>query len=438
MSKLQAYTKYQPVQYDYVSQLPENWQLLPNIAIFQERIERGHNNEELLSVTIGRGVIKQSELDKKDSSTLDKSKYLLVYPGDLVYSMRFRQGASGYSVYKGIVSPACTVLKPKKGVELNPRFFYYMFRTGFFKNYVERFAYGIADGQIPLRYVDFKRMYSIVPPLETQNAIVTYLDRKTKQIQEFIAKKERLIELLEEKLNKIIFSLIIEGITYKQTKKSTNSTFQPKVPKSWQEHRIKFLCSKPVTGQWGEDSKGNKNDIICIRIADYNKLELITEGHTIRNIIANDRLLLKENDLLIEKSGGGDKTPVGRVVKFSLPIKAITSNFISKISTKENIVLSDYLLQIFNCLNIVCYNLLSIKQTTGIQNLDMNHYLSNKIYIPNIENQKIILEQIHSLTNTNDFLIQKANSEIEKVKEYQESLITQIVTGQLKVPMSEL
>lgn len=438
MTKLQAYTKYQPVQYDYVSQLPNDWELLPNFALFQERTERSMLEMELLSVSISKGVVKQSDMDKKDISSPDKSNYKIVRIGDIAYGMEFRKGAVGYSKYEGKASPVYTIVKPRHKNMIEVKFFHYVFRTDYYKNYIWRNVYGIGEHFLPLRYKNFKRMYSIVPPLETQNAIVTYLDRKTKQIQEFIAKKERLIELLEEKLNKIIFSLIIEGITYKQTKKSTNSTFQPKVPKSWQEHRIKFLCSKPVTGQWGEDSKGNKNDIICIRIADYNKLELITEGHTIRNIIANDRLLLKENDLLIEKSGGGDKTPVGRVVKFSLPIKAITSNFISKISTKENIVLSDYLLQIFNCLNIVCYNLLSIKQTTGIQNLDMNHYLSNKIYIPNIENQKIILEQIHSLTNTNDFLIQKANSEIEKVKEYQESLITQIVTGQLKVPMSEL
>ena len=110
MAALQPYKNYVPVAYDYVSQLPEGWQLLPNIAIFEERIERGHDNEELLSVTIGRGVIRQTELDKKDSSTLDKSKYLLIYPNDLVYSMRYRQGASCYSQYRGIVSPACTVV----------------------------------------------------------------------------------------------------------------------------------------------------------------------------------------------------------------------------------------------------------------------------------------------------------------------------------------
>jgi type I restriction enzyme S subunit len=59
MATLQPYQKYYPVAYDYASQLPDGWQLLPNIAIFQERIERGYENEELLSVTIGRGVIRQ-------------------------------------------------------------------------------------------------------------------------------------------------------------------------------------------------------------------------------------------------------------------------------------------------------------------------------------------------------------------------------------------
>jgi type I restriction enzyme S subunit len=69
MTKLQTYPKYKPVDYDYVNELPVDWKLLPNIAIFQERIERGFVDEELLSVTIGKGVIRQTDVDiKKDSS----------------------------------------------------------------------------------------------------------------------------------------------------------------------------------------------------------------------------------------------------------------------------------------------------------------------------------------------------------------------------------
>jgi len=65
MATLQPYKKYNAVAYDYTTELPDGWQLLPNIAIFQERIERGHINEELLSVTIGKGVIKQTDVDIK-------------------------------------------------------------------------------------------------------------------------------------------------------------------------------------------------------------------------------------------------------------------------------------------------------------------------------------------------------------------------------------
>ena len=79
MANLKPYTEYSPVQYDYVTELPIDWQLLPNIAIFQERIERGYDNEELLSVTIGRGIIRQTDVEiKKDNSNEDKSKYKLI------------------------------------------------------------------------------------------------------------------------------------------------------------------------------------------------------------------------------------------------------------------------------------------------------------------------------------------------------------------------
>lgn len=204
MATLQPYYKYYPIAYDYATQLPEGWQLLPNIAIFQERIERGHINEELLSVTIGKGVIKQTDVDiKKDSSNEDKSKYKLIKVGDIAYNkMRMWQGALGYSDIQGISSPAYVILKPK--IKINPLYFHYMFRTSFYTNYSKRFSYGIVDDQLSLRYTDFKRMYSIVPPIEVQNSIVAYLDKKNNELDRFIRNKERLIKLFRDKINHIV------------------------------------------------------------------------------------------------------------------------------------------------------------------------------------------------------------------------------------------
>ena len=72
---------------------------------------------ELISVTINDGIKKFSELGRHDNSNEDKSKYKKVCVGDIAYnSMRMWQGASGYSPYEGIVSPAYTVLSPNCGI----------------------------------------------------------------------------------------------------------------------------------------------------------------------------------------------------------------------------------------------------------------------------------------------------------------------------------
>ena len=83
---------------------------------FTERIESMPNGE-LISVTINDGIKKFSELGRHDNSNDDKSKYKKVCVGDIAYnSMRMWQGASGYSPYEGIVSPAYTVLAANHGV----------------------------------------------------------------------------------------------------------------------------------------------------------------------------------------------------------------------------------------------------------------------------------------------------------------------------------
>jgi type I restriction enzyme S subunit len=425
MSKLKPYTTYQPVQYDYVSKLPEDWKLLPNIAIFRERIERGHENEELLSVTIGRGVIKQSELEKKDSSTLDKSKYLLLYPGDLVYSMRFRQGASGYSIYKGIVSPACTVLKPKKGIEINPRFFYYMFRTGFYKNYVERFAYGIADGQIPLRYVDFKRMYSIVPPLETQNAIVAYLDQKTQQIQEFIAKKERLIELLAVQLNAEIRELVRKGLN-NTSLKSSHIDWIGEIPEHWE--------IKPLFSLFEEVKKKNdkKEDYKVLSLSygqviykDHDSnFGLVPTNYDSYQIIEPNQLVFRFTDLQNDQKS----LRVGLAKKKGI----ITSAYLSIRKKRKAKVNPDYFYYLLHFYDIekVFYRFGGgVRQAMGMPDVKRLPLLLP----PETEQNSIvtqIIEKKESILNS----IETINTEIIRLKEYQESLITQIVTGQLKVP----
>ncbi len=407
MNKLQAYKEYHPVQYDYVKELPQDWQLLPNIAIFQERIERGFVDEELLSVTIGRGVIRQTELDKKDSSTLDKSKYLLIHPGDLVYSMRFRQGASGYSVYKGIVSPACTVLRPKRNIKINPRYFYYMFRTGFYKNYVERFAYGIADGQIPLRYTHFKRMYSIVPPLEAQNTIVEYLDRKTKQIEEFIQKKERLIELLEEQRREFIDQQLNDLSKHKTHKKPLKYLVKFI---SEQINKIKenetYLALENIESWTGKIDTTIGSDEFDSSVKQFKKTDILFNKLRpyLAKVVIPDFDGVCVGELLVLR-------PKKETLKEFLHYKLISRRFTDLVDSS----------------------------TFGSKMPRASWNFIGKVEIEypiDYRNQSLIVSIIRAKELQLKSLAKIYKSEIKKIKEYQKSLITNIITGKLKVPIN--
>ena len=434
MATLQPYKKYNAVAYDYASELPDGWQLLPNIAIFQERIERGYENEELLSVTIGRGVIKQSDLDKKDSSTLDKSKYLLVYPDDLVYSMRFRQGASGYSNYKGIVSPACTVLKPRKGVKFNPRYYHYMLRTGFYKNYAERYAYGIADGQMPLRYFDFKRMYSIVPPLEVQNSIVAYLDKKNSEIDKFISGKIKLIESLKELKNQIIEKLVTKGTNNEVSFKDSGLKLFGDVPLHWKIKRLRYVSKKVKTGttpsgklkDYFEDGHYN-----WFTPGDFNSDYLMLDSAKKVNAQAlkdNEVTKFPANSVLIIGIGG----TIGKVGL--IKSEASSNQQVNSITFNKEIepVYGLHLLGLIgrNLLNILDYTTLPILNQGATKDL---------LFIaPPINEQRTIIAEISRISESTKESILKIEKEISSIKEYREALITDLVTGKRSVPQLQM
>jgi type I restriction enzyme, S subunit len=411
MATLQPYKKYNAIAYDYATQLPDGWQLLPNISVFQERIERGYINEELLSVTIGRGVIRQTDVDiKKDSSNEDKSKYKLIRVGDIAYNkMRMWQGALGYSDYQGISSPAYVILKPK--MKINPRYFHYMFRTSFYTNYSKRFSYGIVDDQLSLRYTDFKRMYSIVPPIEVQNSIVAYLDKKNEQIDTFIRNKERLIELLEEESGSLRDSLI----------KDLPSELWKKLKYIRRFRNGYAFKSELFTADEGYS---------VIRIGDIaNELDLTTCAKYPINQKVDKRYEVKNGDILIALSGA----TTGKVAQVDkLKDKAYLNQRVAKLDNGE-----PYLL--------LCISSLIIqKQITLIADGSAQENISNKdienlqIPFPKKETRDKIVTEFFQRNAPLKLAIEKAQKEIDAIKEYREALVTDLITGKRSVPQLQM
>ena len=159
---------------------------------FAERVESMPDGE-LISVTINDGIKKFSELGRQDNSNDDKSKYKKVCIGDIAYnSMRMWQGASGYSPYEGIVSPAYTVLSPKAGI--NSRCLAYQFKLSDVIHVFQVNSQGITSDNWNLKYPVFSEIeIPVSPNVEEQGRIADFFGR----IDNLIAIHQRKYEKLQ-------------------------------------------------------------------------------------------------------------------------------------------------------------------------------------------------------------------------------------------------
>jgi type I restriction enzyme S subunit len=161
--------------------------------MFTERNETKYYDLPLLSIG-QNGVYPQDESEKKDTSNEDKSKYKRICPGDIGYNtMRMWQGRSALSELEGIVSPAYTVVTPKKNSD--SIFFSYLFKMPKMTNLFWRNSQGLVDDTLNCKFKDFSIVKTMLPPTkEEQTAIAQVLQAADKEISLLKAKAEKLRE----------------------------------------------------------------------------------------------------------------------------------------------------------------------------------------------------------------------------------------------------
>ncbi len=194
--------------------------------------------------------------------------------------------------------------------------------------------------------------------------------------------------------------------------------------------RLKWAFQSCKNGAWGEEPDG-VNDAICIRAADFNSDlgSLSDSERTLRAIDADtyNKVGLASGDIVIEKSGGGEKQLVGRSAIYRGTERAVCSNFLARCRPSD-LVTNEYL----NYLLIGIYKARGtyphIKQTTGIQNLDMASFLNTGISLPSLDTQKRIAAFLDEKTAQIDALIDKKQALLERLAEKRQVIITQAVT----------
>lgn len=207
-------------------------------------------------------------------------------------------------------------------------------------------------------------------------------------------------------------------------------------PISWDYIAIKYLVKSRLGGSWGNDVVADNDEYnrVCMRIADFDFIKLKfkeNENYTIRRYSKQDieAKTLCYGDLLIEKSGGGEKTPVGRVVVYRLSDKNLYANFMERIRLNEKLCTFEFAKYFFYSLYSQGFTRFYYNQTTGIQNLNIERYFREiKVPLLPLNIQQQIADYLDTKCSEIDATAEDIQKEISLLEEYKKSVITEAVT----------
>ena len=273
------------------------------------------------------------------------------------------------------------------------------------------------------------------PPLPEQRAIASFLDRETANIDSLVAKIERLIGLLLEKRTSLISGAVTKGLNKNVPTRCSGVDWLGGIPAHWEVRRLKATIQSCQNGVWGVEPSGN-NDIVCVRVADFDRVRFRAKmcRPTLRSVEADaiQTHTLCRGDLLLEMSGGGAKQPVGAVVLYDNDQPAVCSNFIAQLRPLNGFE-SRFLTYLHSALYSRRINVRSIKQSTGIQNLDKDSYLNEAAGFPPLPEQRAIASFLDRETANIDSLVAKIEEAIDRLKELRTTLIAGAVLGRIDV-----
>ncbi len=419
----------------WLGQVPGHWEVLPNRALFAEVKERDHPGEDLLSVTISRGIVRQKTLlqnsSKKDSSNLDKSAYKLVQPRDIAYNkMRAWQGAIAASALRGIISPAYVVMRLRKQEYLSS-YFHHLYRTPQFAREAERWSYGITSDMWSLRPEHFKMIYSPLPPPDEQDAIVRFLNWATGRLERAIRAKRKVMALLNEQKQAIIHRAVTRGLDPSVPLKPSGIPWLGDIPEHWDVRKIKSLVktfggmtpSKSVERYWtGQTPWVSPKDMKTPEI--FDSKDHISDSaleETNLSLILDQAVLIVVRGMILARTfpNAISRVPVtiNQDMKALVPYPELSVNYFSLLLTG------------------VQRELLELVEIAGHGTccLRTDAWSVFRLPLPPVDEQEVICRFLNDELSSVNAGISRLTQEIDLLREYRKRLVADVVTGKLDV-----
>lgn len=414
---------------EWIGKIPVDWTLQRGKTIFAQRLTKGNQSEILLAATQKYGMLPQSEVEgvvqiKEDA---DLQQFRTVHKKDFVISLRSFQGGFEYSQYEGVCSPAYQVFYNTNPICHN--YYRLLFKSDGFIQKMNSMTVGIREGK-NIQYSDFANSLIPVPPINQQQRIADYLDRKCSQIDTIIARQQEVIEKLKAYRLSVITEAVTKGLNPDVHMKDSGVEWIGKIPEHWKIGKLCFFTVRIGDGLHGTpefDDAGEYYFINGNNLGDTN----ITIRENTKSVSLDEYnkyfIALNENTLLISLNG-----TIGNVSQYhgEQIILGKSAGYIIVDSRRELTI--DYLKFYLQSKSVKTLFELSFAGTT-INNLSLETLRNLPVCIMTGEEQFHIAKFLEKKCARIDQVIQKKTLTIDKLNEYKKSLIYEVVTGKREV-----
>lgn len=433
MTTKSAYPKYKDSGTDWLQKIPSDWNVFPFKKIFKLSNERVENNPTLdlaLSVSGYRGVVPRDiESMEGQMPSEDIGKYRIIRKGQLaVNTMWLNYAGLGVSDYEGYISPAYRAYNIEQAVD--KKFAHHLLRSPLYIQKYTSLLYGLRPNSLQVKNDDFERIEIIVPPLETQKRIADFLDDKARIIDELVAKKENLIELLREKRAAIITQAVTKGLDPKAKMKPSGIDWLGDIPEKWEVTKIRREAIFQSGHGFPNEMQGHdEGEFPFLKVSDING--------------AQDHISLANNfvSTLDIKLRGWKIIPAGSILTAKIGAALAVNH--RKICDVECIIDNNmvaFVLRKKSRLNHVYFFMVSkafdlnwFVNPGAVPSVNMFSLGELPLPVPGKEEQKKIANYLENEILRMDKTIALIHSQIDQLKEYCSSLIYSAVTGKIKI-----
>ena len=414
---MEKYKEYKDSGVQWLGEIPSHWKVVLNGRIFKEDVRKALDTDISLSLSQKDGLIPTEEMQESSLKTSSYANWKHVTPCDLVIN-RFKAhlGVMFASNYTGMVSFHYGVFKSV--MPTNSKYFEYLFHTNVYKFLYADVSNGMTVGLQNLSNTAFYKVRGLYPPIAEQHSIVSYLDTKCSLLDTLLSNKEKQISLLQEMKQRVIADAVTRGVNPNVKFKATNIPWLPEIPEYWEMSKV---------------SSHFRQRNVKVSDKEYPALSVSKMGVTpqldnvaLSNAEGNSRKLVKIGDYAVNSRS--DRKGSCGVSQYEGSVSLITI-VLEPFDIDRGYV--HYLFRSNPWIEEFYRNGRGIVADLWTTNYQMmkGMYLP----VPPLSEQRAIVSYITERTSKIDMLIEKLTKEIECIKEYKQRLISDVVTGQMKV-----